>query len=97
MPKTSRARYTLELKEKTVRLVDNDQSIAAVACALGVVEQPLFNWVKSDRQGKLTAAAPVSAEQLEIGRLRTELARVKMERDILGKRPLTRCRMIVLK
>ena len=28
---------------------------------------------------------PVSAEHMEISRLRAELARVKMERDILGK------------
>ena len=28
---------------------------------------------------------PVSPEQMEIARLRAELARVKMERDILGK------------
>ena len=32
----------------------------------------------------LTASA-VSAEQMEIARLRAELARVKMERDILEK------------
>ena len=54
----------------------------------GVVDQTLFNWVKAHRQGKLTGAdskAPVSAEQMEISRLRAELARVKMERDILGK------------
>jgi len=28
---------------------------------------------------------PVSTEQMELARLRDELARVKMERDILGK------------
>ena len=28
---------------------------------------------------------PVSAEQMELARLRSELARVKMERDILKK------------
>ena len=69
-------------------LVDNGQSIAAVARTLGVVAQALFNWLKAHRQGKLTGAdskAPVSAEQMEISRLRAELARVKMERDILGK------------
>ena len=33
----------------------------------------------------LSSKAPVSAEQMEISRLRAELARVKMERDILGK------------
>ena len=43
MTKTSRARYTLEFKQEAVRLVDNGQSIAAVASALGGVDQMLFN------------------------------------------------------
>ena len=87
MTKTVRARYTLEFKQEAVRLVHGGQSIAAAARTLGVVEQTLFNWVKADRQGKLTGADSkvVSAEQMEISRLRAELARVKMERDILGK------------
>ena len=83
-----RACYTLEFKQEAVRLVEGGQSIAAVARTLGVVDQTLFNWVKAQRQGKLKGAAdskPVSAEQLEISRLRSELARVRMERDILGK------------
>jgi transposase-like protein len=79
---TPRARYTLEFK-----LVDGGQTIAAAARTLGVVDQTLFNWVKVHRAGKLTGAGSkvVSAEQMEISRLRAELARVKMERDILGK------------
>ena len=86
MTKTVRTRYTLEFKE-AVRLVHGGQSIAAAARTLGVVEQTLFNWVKADRLGKLTGAdsKAVSVEQMEISRLRAELARVKMERDILGK------------
>ncbi|WP_265311063.1 IS3 family transposase [Verminephrobacter eiseniae] len=70
-----------------MRLVHGGQSIAAAARTLGVVEQTLFNWVKADRLGKLTGAdsKAVSVEQMEISRLRAELARVKMERDILGK------------
>lgn len=70
-----------------MRLVEGGQSIAAAARTLGVVEQTLFNWVKAQRQGKLTGAdgKAVSAEQMEISRLRAELARVKMERDILEK------------
>jgi transposase len=81
----ARARYTLEFKQEAVRLVEGGQSIAAAARTLGVVD--LFNWVKAKRQGKLTGAdsKPVSAEQMEIARLRAELARVTMERDILGK------------
>ena len=84
---TTRARYTLEFKQEAVRLVEGGQSIAAAARTLGVVDQTLFNWVKAHRQGKLTGADSklVSAEQMEISRLRSELARVKMERDILGK------------
>jgi transposase len=34
---------------------------------------------------KSSATPAVSAEQMEISRLRTELSRVKMERDILKK------------
>ena len=87
MTKTTRARYTLEFKQEAVRLVHSGRSIAAAARTLGVVDQTLFNWVKADRQGKLNGAdsKSVSAEQMEISRLRAELARVKMERDILGK------------
>jgi transposase len=51
-----------------------------------MVEQTLFNWVKDHRAGTLKGAdgkPKVSAEQMEIGRLRAELARVTMERDIL--------------
>ena len=82
---TNRARYTLEFKQEAVRLVEGGQSIAGAARSLGVVD--LFNWVKAHRAGRLSGADSkvVSAEQMEISRLRAELARVKMERDILGK------------
>ncbi len=87
MTKTTRAQYTLEFKQEAVRLVRGGQSIAAAARGLGLVEQTLHNWVKAERQGKLGGIDKkvISAEQMEISRLRAELARVKMERDILGK------------
>ena len=77
MTKTSRARYTLEFKQEAVRLVQDGQSIAAAAGTLGVVEQTLFNWVKVQREGRLLGvdSKPVSADQMEISRLRDELAR----------------------
>jgi len=82
-----RAQYTLEFKQEAVRLVEAGQSIASVARTLGVVDQTLFNWVKAHRQGRLAGAGskPVSAEQMELTRLRAENARLKMERDILKK------------
>ena len=88
MTKTTRARYTLEFKQEAVRLVEGGQTIAAAARTLGLIDQTLFNWLKAQRQGKLKGAnsgAKVSAEQMEISRLRAELTRVKMEHDILGK------------
>jgi transposase len=84
----ARARYTLEFKQEAVRLVESDQSIAAAARAVDIAEQTLFHWVQAQRQGRLsgiTSSRVPSAEQMEISRLRAELARVKMERDILGK------------
>jgi len=82
-----RAQYTLEFKQEAVRLVQAGQSIAAVARTLGIVDQTLFNWVKAHRQGRLVGAdsKSVSAEQMELTRLRAENTRLKMERDILKK------------
>ena|ERR1017187_6043477 len=89
MTKATRAQYTLEFKQEAVRMVESGQSIAAAARSLGVVEhQTLYNWVKAKREGRLKGPASskaVSVEQMEISRLRAELGRVKMERDILGK------------
>lgn len=66
MKKASRARHALEFKLESVRLVEGGQSIAAVARALGMVDQTLCNWFK----GAGTRA--VSAELMELSRLRTE-------------------------
>ena len=76
MTKTTKARYTLEFKQEAVLLVEGGQSITAAARTLGVVEQTLFNWVKAKKLGKLKGADSkvVSPEQMEISRLRAELA-----------------------
>ena len=83
-----RGRYTLEFKQEAVRLVESGQTLASAARNLGVVEQTLGNWIKLHRAGQLKGVVgktAVTAEQMEISRLRAELARVTMERDILGK------------
>ena len=84
---TTRAKYTLEFKLEAVRLVRSGQSVASTAKILGLADQTLHNWIKAEQRGRLGGAdsKPVSPEQMEIARLRAELARVKMERDILGK------------
>ncbi len=85
--KGKRAAYTLEFKLEAVRLVQGGQAKAVTAKILGVPEPTLGNWVRLAARGKLAGAGakPVSAEQMELARLRAELARVKMERDILKK------------
>lgn len=88
MNRIPRKAYTYEFKLEAVRLVESGQSIAEAARSLGVVEQTLFNWIKVHKAGKLTAngrGSKLTAEQIEIRQLRAELARIKMERDILGK------------
>ena len=82
-----RARYTLEFKLKSVRLVKGGQVATVTAKILGIPKQTLENWVRLDGKGQLKGAGDkqVSPEQMELARLRAELARVKMERDILKK------------
>ena len=54
---------------------------------LGIPQITLESRVRASAKGKLAGAGskPVSEEQMELARLRAELARVKMERDILKK------------
>ena len=60
-----------------------------VSRRLNVSENTLQNWLKAYRQGKLSEVGKnyreLSAAELELSQLRRELAKVKMERDILKK------------
>ena len=88
MVKVPRKAYTLEYKHEAVRLVESGQGVSEAARSLGIAEQTLSNWIRLHRAGKLHGTgkrAELTAEQMEIRRLRAELARVTMERDILGK------------
>ena len=87
MTNTKRSRYTLEFKLEAVRLVGAGQSIAATAAILGLPDQTLHNWLKANKEGRLGGAGskPVTPEQMELARLRAELAKTKMELDIVKK------------
>jgi transposase len=87
MLRTVRGRYTLERKQEAVRLLRGGQAIGALARGLGISDQTVHNWVKAEAEGRLAATTikPFTAEQAEITRLKAELARVLMERDILKK------------
>ena len=82
-----RARYTLEFKQEAVRLVRGGQTVSSVAKTLGLSDQTLHNWLKAEAAGGLReiTGKVVSAEKMEIARLKAELAKTRMERDILKK------------
>src|SRR4051795_11314330 len=86
MKRIPKQEYTVQFKEQAVAMVKNGKSVAEVARVLGVVEQTLRNWVKLVKAGKLRAGAKeVTAEQMELSRLRAENAQLKLENEILKK------------
>ena len=89
--KQVRAQYTQEFKLEAVRQVLAGQAIGVVAKVLGIPKASLGNGVRLAAKGPLSGAADadkatrVSPEQMEIARLRAELARLRMARDIAKK------------
>ena len=66
------------------------QSISVVSKVLNIPKASLSNWVRLDRGGTLSGtgdkpSAVVTPEQMELARLRAEVARLRMERDIAKK------------
>lgn len=86
---SSRRRFTREYKQEAVQLVtQRGVTVAQAARDLGLNPNVLRKWVREQ------AADPVHAfpgegqqkpEQAELTRLRREVAKLKMERDILKK------------
>jgi transposase len=90
--KQTRAKYTLEFKQEAVRQVKAGRAASAVAATLGMPKASLTNWVRADAKGQLAvtpegkATTPtVTPEQAEIARLKAQVARLTMERDIAKK------------
>jgi transposase len=86
MYKIPKQHYTVEFKQEAVRQVDMEgKSPAQVARELGIAEQTLSNWRKAAKAGKLATGKAVTAEQMEVSRLKAENARLKMELEIVKK------------
>lgn len=83
----SRRRFTDEFKRETVRLATTPgSSVAGVAKELGIDRSVVAAWVRKFATGRYepSSGKPLKTDsQAENERLRRELARVKMERDIL--------------
>ena len=88
MKRVPNVSYTLEFKLEALRRVRSGEAVRRVAREIGVPEQSVRNWVKAQAAGRLGDAAsgkPITPEQMEISRLRAELARLKMEMEIIKK------------
>ena len=88
MEKIPRNVFTKEFKEEAVRMVrDGGLSIPEVGRRLSLPKSTLARWVKQARKGSLPTGtakrSPVTEGEMEIARLKREIAELKMERDIL--------------
>ena len=90
MEKIPRAIYTKELREEAVKLVtEGGLKIPEVGRRLSVAASTIRYWVKASREGKLKEVGkhqrPLTEIEMELARVKRELAEARMERDILKK------------
>ena len=90
MERIPRAIYTKELREEAVKLVrESGFNIPEVGRRLSVATSTIRYWVKADKEGKLKEVGkqqkPLTEIEMELARVKRELAEVRMERDILKK------------
>ena len=82
--------FTKEFKEESVKMVmGGGLNIPEVCRRLSIPKSTLAHWVKISKEGKLSNSdrkqKVVTEEQMELARLKREIAELKMERDILKK------------
>lgn len=86
MPARRRGRYPKEFRRDAAALViDQHRTIADVARELGVVEQTLGNWVRQERIDRGEREGTTTEMREENVRLRREVKRLTMERDLLKR------------
>jgi len=88
-----RRRFSDEYKAEAVRLVGNSgKSIGAIARELGLGETALRRWVQQAEidAGRGPTGALTTGEREELGQLRRENQRLRMEREILKNESDTR-------
>jgi len=86
MARRKRRQFTPEFKAEAVRLAQvGDRSIGQVAIDLDLTETALREWVRRAEvdAGKGPPGALTTTEREELSRLRREVKRLQMERDIL--------------
>ena len=89
MERLPRGRYTLEFRLEAVKRVKGGLSAYEVGRRLNVPDATISNWMRAYKAGKLGEVGKgqhvLTETEMELSRLRRELAQVKMECDILKK------------
>jgi transposase-like protein len=93
MEKIPNAVYTKELREEAVNLVkDSGLSLPEVGRRLSIPSSTIRYWVAKNKKGTLSEVGkqqkPRSEVEMELLRLKRELAEARIERDLLKKREL---------
>lgn len=90
MERLPKGKYTKEFREEAVKIVtEGGLRIPEAGRRLSLPPSTIANWVKAYKAGKLgnigKSQRPLTEMEMELARVRRELAEVKMERDILKK------------
>ncbi|SEF65820.1 transposase [Nitrosomonas ureae] len=86
----SRTQYSQEFLEQSVKFFkESGLTVVEAAKRLSLPRGTLKNWVYADKRGELAAVGkhqkPLTELELELSRVKRELAEVKMERDFIKK------------
>ena len=90
MKRISQGRSSKEFREEAVKMVlDQGLKVPDAAGRLNIPKTTINNWIKADKEGRLGDIGrnrrQLNDAELELARLKRELAQVKVERDILKK------------
>lgn len=82
--------YTAQFREAASRqVIEAGRSASEVARSLDISPKTLGNWVRRARRGKAlvsrVSAVQVDDAQAELSRLRSEVARLRLDNEILKK------------
>ena len=81
-------RYTKEFREEAVKMVlEGGLSLPEAARRLSLAPSTLSNWIKANKAGKLKEIGknykPLTELEMELARVKKELAETRLERDLL--------------
>ena len=90
MEKIPNAVYTKELREEAVKMItEGGLKASEVARTLSIHKSTVTYWIRAEKKGRLsevgTSRKSLSETEMELLKLKRELAQVKIERDFLKK------------